>query len=102
VGAVPEFLQDGVSALLVRPGAPAELAGAILRLLDDAGLRAEIARAGQAVFCERLDIAGIAGRIAALYREVATPPDPGVGLTKAPARTRSAGPTLLGSPAPPA
>jgi peptidoglycan/LPS O-acetylase OafA/YrhL/glycosyltransferase involved in cell wall biosynthesis len=69
VGVIPEFLEHGTHALLVPPGQPAALAAAILRLLDDAGLRARLARAGHAVFRERLEISGIAARIADLYRD---------------------------------
>jgi peptidoglycan/LPS O-acetylase OafA/YrhL/glycosyltransferase involved in cell wall biosynthesis len=72
VGAIPEFLQNNVSALLVTPGAPGELTEALLRLLNDPVLRSDIAAAGHGVFLERLDIARIAIRIAELYREATT------------------------------
>jgi glycosyltransferase involved in cell wall biosynthesis len=101
-GAIPEFLVDGVSALLVRPGDPAALAACILRLLDDAALRASIARAGQAVFRERLDITFIAGRLAGLYRDIVAPSGPGFGKALVAGRASLNGPALLGSPAPPA
>jgi peptidoglycan/LPS O-acetylase OafA/YrhL len=69
VGAIPEFLQDGVSALLVPPGEPGKLAEAILRLLKEPALRADIAAGGHAVFGQRLDINRIAVHVAELYRE---------------------------------
>lgn len=68
VGSVPEVLQDGVSALLVPPGAPAALAQALARLLDDPAERRRLAAAGQRVFEERLDIGVAADRILDLYR----------------------------------
>jgi peptidoglycan/LPS O-acetylase OafA/YrhL/glycosyltransferase involved in cell wall biosynthesis len=73
VGAIPEFLEHGTQALLVPPGQPAELAAAILRLLEDAGLREKLARAGHAVFRERLEIGGVAACIADLYRKAVLP-----------------------------
>jgi glycosyltransferase involved in cell wall biosynthesis len=68
VGAVPEILQDGVSTLLVPPGAPAALAQALARLLDDPAERRRLAAAGHRVFEERLDIGIVADRILDLYR----------------------------------
>jgi glycosyltransferase involved in cell wall biosynthesis len=42
VGGVPDMIVDGESGLLVAPGSPSELAGAITRLLGDVDLRAEL------------------------------------------------------------
>jgi hypothetical protein len=53
------------------------------------------------VFLERLDIAGIAGRLAGLYREVAAP-GAGFAAAKAPAKSAPVAPARLASPAPPA
>jgi glycosyltransferase involved in cell wall biosynthesis len=49
VGALPEVLQDGDSALLVPPDSPRELAAAVTRVLADADLRARLARGGRRV-----------------------------------------------------
>ena len=68
VGTVPEFLQNGVNALLVTPGDIASLAGAIATLLDDGPMRARLAAAGHRVFREKLEIGAVATRLAALYR----------------------------------
>lgn len=46
VEAVPEVLRDGVDALLVAPEAPAALADAAIRVLENADLRARLVRAG--------------------------------------------------------
>ena len=45
--AVPEVVDDGTTGLLVDPRDPAAVAGALLRLLDDADLRRSMGRAGR-------------------------------------------------------
>lgn len=50
VPAAREWLIDGVHALLVPRGSPAALANAILRLRDDPGERARLARNGQRLY----------------------------------------------------
>jgi starch synthase len=47
-GGLPEVVEDGVTGLLVSPGDPAALAGAVGRLLADPGLRERLGRAGRA------------------------------------------------------
>jgi glycosyltransferase involved in cell wall biosynthesis len=49
VGALPEMLTDGDSALLVPPEAPAALAAAVSRALGDRPLRERLARGGRGV-----------------------------------------------------
>jgi peptidoglycan/LPS O-acetylase OafA/YrhL len=68
VGTIPEFLQDRTNALLVAPGDIAGLAAAIETLLDDPVLRTRLAVAGHKVFREKLEIGGVAARLAGLYR----------------------------------
>ncbi len=46
VGALPEMLQDGDSALLVQPESPRALAQALIRALGDASLRLRLAQGG--------------------------------------------------------
>jgi glycosyltransferase involved in cell wall biosynthesis len=67
VGAIPEFLTDGVTAILVPPGDPGKLAAALERLSDDVEERERLAAAGHLVFRERFDISVAADRILALY-----------------------------------
>lgn len=67
VGAIPEFLTDGVTALLVPPGAPDKLVEAIARFSDDVEERQRLAAAGHHLFLERFDISVAADRILALY-----------------------------------
>jgi glycosyltransferase involved in cell wall biosynthesis len=47
VGCLPEYVEDGVNGLLVRPGDAAQLAGALARLLQDAALWAKMSRAAR-------------------------------------------------------
>jgi GT2 family glycosyltransferase/glycosyltransferase involved in cell wall biosynthesis len=54
VGAVPELLRDGDSALIVAPDDPAELATAILRVLGDEALAARLAAGARRIVDDRL------------------------------------------------
>ncbi len=47
VGGLPEVVDDGVTGLLVPSGEPGSLAGAIVRLLEDPGLRDRLGEAGR-------------------------------------------------------
>jgi glycosyltransferase involved in cell wall biosynthesis len=73
VGAIPEFLTDGQTALLVPPGASDKLADAIERLIDDVDTRQRLGAAGHQVFRDRFDISVSAGRILALYESATRP-----------------------------
>ena len=70
VGALPEFLTDGETALLVAPGSPEQLADAIAHLLDAPEERARLGATGQQVFATGFDIQVTATRVLALYRSV--------------------------------
>ncbi len=70
VGATPELIADGRSALFVPPGDAGALRDALVRLIDDPALRRSIGAAGQAVFRARLDIDVLARELAASYRRV--------------------------------
>ncbi len=48
VGGIPEYVEDGVTGLLVDPHAPQQLAGALLRLLNAPGEAEVMGRAGRA------------------------------------------------------
>jgi glycosyltransferase involved in cell wall biosynthesis len=78
VGVIPEVLHDDVSALLVPPGDPDALAGALASLIDDPARRARVAEAGHGVFRTRLDVTAIADRMLGLYR-AAIEGEPGAG-----------------------
>lgn len=69
VGGVPELLAGG-RGLLVAPGQPAELAGALARLLSDAELARGMSAAGRELVAERHGMAVIAARYADLYERL--------------------------------
>jgi glycogen synthase len=70
-GGIPEIVEDGVSGVLVRPGAAGELAAAITGLLQNPERRAAIGAAGRRRMETEFTVERMAGRIADLYREVA-------------------------------
>lgn len=76
-GALPEVVgTDGETALLVPPGDPAALAGAIGRLLDDPALRTRLSHAGLRRARERFSWDATARATADVYREVIANPVP--------------------------
>jgi glycosyltransferase involved in cell wall biosynthesis len=70
-GGVREILRGGAEALLVPPGDPAELAAAILRLLEDERLRGRLASSGTRAVRERFAAESVAARAATVYRRLA-------------------------------
>jgi glycosyltransferase involved in cell wall biosynthesis len=66
-GVVPEILTDGVHALLVPAGDAGVLADALLRLLDDAPLRARLGEAARALALARYSGARLAEALEAHY-----------------------------------
>jgi len=66
IAGVPELVRDGHSGLLVAPGRPDELAGAIERLARDPELRRRLGRAGRERVLEEFDV----GRSVRVLRRV--------------------------------
>jgi glycosyltransferase involved in cell wall biosynthesis len=62
-GAIPELITDSVSGLLVPPRAPAALAAAVVRLLQDRALAQRLAREAQRVVRQNFTIARYAREI---------------------------------------
>jgi glycosyltransferase involved in cell wall biosynthesis len=92
VGGVPEIVADGSTGVLVPPGDPAALAGALVRVLTDpAGARAMGARA-RTDAVERFSLPHQAAALEAVYDEVLGPRGP-VRPSPAPARAGRGGPT---------
>jgi glycosyltransferase involved in cell wall biosynthesis len=69
VGGLPEVVDDGVTGLLVPSGSPESLAGAIVRLLKDPGLRDRLGEAGR-VRAETFDIRLAVRRTEEVYGEL--------------------------------
>ena len=69
-GAFPEVIEDGISGLLVPPGDPAALAGAIERVLDDTKLRQRLGRDGRRRIVDHFSWRETATRTLELYEDV--------------------------------
>ncbi len=69
VGGLPEVIDDGVTGLLVPPGSPEQIAGAVGRLLDDRELRERIGRAASEAALG-YEAREVARRVGQLYHEV--------------------------------
>lgn len=72
VGGVPQVVADGVNGLLVPPGDPVALAGALARLCSDPELRANLGRQAMED-SSRFDIARAAAEIEGIYERVVAP-----------------------------
>lgn len=70
VGALPEVLRDGESALLVPPGDVAALEEALFRLVTDAALRARLQQAARRLYEARFTLAQFVAAIEAEYRRI--------------------------------
>ncbi|HEX4192314.1 MAG TPA: glycosyltransferase family 4 protein [Stellaceae bacterium] len=70
VGALPEVLSDGETALLVEPGDAVALAVALQRLVADPALRTRIGTAGAEVYRKNFRIEDVAMSIRAIYDRV--------------------------------
>ena len=70
VGGVPDLVEDGVTGLLVNPGDPAALAGALAELLGDRERRAEMGFKGRERRRSEFDIDVTVERIEQLYEEL--------------------------------
>ncbi len=69
VSAVPEVVLDGETGLLVPPGDPEALAGALIRLCEDAGLRRRLGLAGYRRVREHFSADRMVDETIAIYRE---------------------------------
>ena len=74
VGSVSEAVVDGETGMLVPPGDPRALAGALRVLLGDPGLRARIGERGRVLALDRFTPAAMARGYEALYAELLATP----------------------------
>lgn len=71
VGGIPDAVEDGCTGLLVPPGSPERLAGAIARLAADEGLRASMGEAGRLKARGLYTASAVLAQLEALYAESA-------------------------------
>jgi glycosyltransferase involved in cell wall biosynthesis len=70
-GGIPDIVRDGETGLLVPPGDPEALAGALRLLLERPDRAGELAERGRRAVEERFSWSAIIDRLEALYRETA-------------------------------
>ncbi len=76
-GGPAEIVEDGRSGLLFRTGDPKDLAGKIVRVLQEPGLAGALAEAGWQRVRERFDARRTAAEVMAVWEEVLHGADPG-------------------------
>lgn len=74
VGAIPEFFEDGVSALFVQPGNVAQIVAAVTRLLEHPEDRYRLAAGAREVFNRRLARKRIMADMRRVYQTVLSRP----------------------------
>jgi len=70
-GGIPEIVQDGRTGLLVPPRDASELASAIVRLLNDEGMRTRLGEAGEFRVRQRFTVERMVEETAAVYARLA-------------------------------
>jgi glycosyltransferase involved in cell wall biosynthesis len=66
-----EWITDGANGLLVHPGDPTHIAGAILRALSDDALVERAAELNSHLIFERLDVSIVRPRVVQMYESIA-------------------------------
>jgi glycosyltransferase involved in cell wall biosynthesis len=70
VGAHSEVIEPDVSGILVAPGDISALADALARVIEDASLRARLAKGARARFLEKFDVRRYAARLELLHADL--------------------------------
>lgn len=70
VGGIPDLIQDGKNGILVEPGRPEQLAGAICRIARDHELRNSMKKANYQQACEQYDIEQHVKQLVQLYQNL--------------------------------
>lgn len=70
VGGVPEMVENGVTGYVVPRGMPHEMADALVQMFTPPERALEMGEAGRRVALQRFDVARIAERLGAIYREI--------------------------------
>jgi len=71
VGGIPEVIEDGETGLLVAPGDPRALAGAVSALLADPGGTSALAERGRAAWRARFSAETMVRQVERVYLELA-------------------------------
>jgi glycosyltransferase involved in cell wall biosynthesis len=87
VGGIPDIVEDGVNGLLVRPGDPHALAGALARVLRDKALASRLGEAARATVADRFTAERSLARLEKIYA--------GLGVRRGSARAHARARTLL-------
>ncbi len=70
VAGIPELIEDGVSGMFVSPGAPREIAEAVLLLRRDDALRRKLATGGKEAFHEKFEFSKGIAQLRELYESM--------------------------------
>jgi glycosyltransferase involved in cell wall biosynthesis len=68
-GGIPEVVEDGTTGVLVPPGCPNKLAGALIELLKDEGRRRQLGEAGRRRIETHFSAQRMAQQVVAVYSE---------------------------------
>jgi len=74
VGAHPEVIEPEVSGILIPPGNVEALAGALVRVIDDASLRQRLGAGARRRFLEKFDVRAYAERLSQLHASLLLDP----------------------------
>lgn len=69
-GGIPEVVKDGISGILVPPREPEALARAIIRLIEDPGLRLKYGNAGRRIVEENFTVDRVVDGTLAVYKRM--------------------------------
>jgi glycosyltransferase involved in cell wall biosynthesis len=67
VGAIPDFIKDGINGFLVQPHSPGQLAEKLMLLLRDAGIRKKMADVNIQLAEKEFDVKVVSNRLEQLY-----------------------------------
>jgi glycosyltransferase involved in cell wall biosynthesis len=70
VAGIPDMIENGVSGLLIKPGAPDEIAEAVLMLKQDKSLREKLAAGAKATFEETFESSKVVEELRSLFRSM--------------------------------